>query len=433
MEMQFYPPGNPPFVDSDELRRHALVRRADHRQPGVHRRLRELSTPTVRSRSTSPSSRGTACRPGRRRRRTSDLGTFMPNSETLLMNPGDKITVHMFDAPAPGGGDAFKVVINDLTTHRAASCRPRPPTASRTPRWPTARARRSTSSRSTTRPRPANIIPWAALQTNISTEFETGHWEPCTSLSDPISPNPVDPADTGGTLQRVQRPVRERRPAGQHDRRRPVTRSATTPAIPIPGYDGPGTSTPPDVITGCQDNIFQNGDLDFDGSPYWTEWPTGTRPTIYPSTFRGTVPDHERPAVLAVLLPDRHRAERVDVHGDSATPHPERLHRAAAGAGRVLPVLEPSRSVGGICALEFGNVSAGLGVTDFGKDAQYGTNQFTTLGYPEFIGPVPQQPLPCPTGDGRAGLTGPPASRPGDPFAVRLHTACGKLNRRCGS
>ena len=25
----------------------------------------------------------------------------------------------------------------------------------------------------------ANIIPWAALQTNISTEYETGHFEPC--------------------------------------------------------------------------------------------------------------------------------------------------------------------------------------------------------------------------------------------------------------
>ena len=28
------------------------------------------------------------------------------------------------------------------------------------------------------------------------------------------------------------------------------------------------------------------------------------------------------------------------------------------------------------------------GVRDFGKDAQYGTNQFSRLGYPEFEGPV---------------------------------------------
>ena len=40
------------------------------------------------------------------------------------------------------------------------------------------------------------------------------------------------------------------------------------------------------------------------------------------------------------------------------------------------------------CALEFGNVRSGLGLNDFGKDAQYGTNQFSTLGYFEFEGPV---------------------------------------------
>ena len=53
-----------------------------------------------------------------------------------------------------------------------------------------------------------------------------------------------------------------------------------------PGYDGPGTSTPPDEVTGCEDDVFQNGDLDFDGTPYWpNEWPTGTTVSTHPSTF----------------------------------------------------------------------------------------------------------------------------------------------------
>src|SRR5207302_5868716 len=45
--------------------------------------------------------------------------TFTPNSTTLLMNPGDQISVHMFDAQVPGarrGAKAFEVVLNDLTT-----------------------------------------------------------------------------------------------------------------------------------------------------------------------------------------------------------------------------------------------------------------------------------------------------------------------------
>jgi hypothetical protein len=44
------------------------------------------------------------------------------------------------------------------------------------------------------------------------------------------------------------------------------------------------------------------------------------------------------------------------------------------------------------CQLEFGNVSSGIGVTDLGQEAQYGTNQFNTLGYPQFIGPTRNNP-----------------------------------------
>jgi hypothetical protein len=45
-------------------------------------------------------------------------------------------------------------------------------------------------------------------------------------------------------------------------------------------------------------------------------------------------------------------------------------------------------NVGGTCVLEFGNVSSGFGVNDMGGDAQYGTDQESTLGYAEFLGPV---------------------------------------------
>jgi hypothetical protein len=40
------------------------------------------------------------------------------------------------------------------------------------------------------------------------------------------------------------------------------------------------------------------------------------------------------------------------------------------------------------CTLEFGNVSRGTGVNDFGADAQYGSDLVSTLGYDEFEGPV---------------------------------------------
>ena len=53
------------------------------------------------------------------------------------------------------------------------------------------------------------------------------------------------------------------------------------------------------------------------------------------------------------------------------------------GPGNFYPYWSETE-VSGHCVLEFGNVSSD--VNTFGKDAQYGTNQFETLGYPEFIG-----------------------------------------------
>jgi hypothetical protein len=55
------------------------------------------------------------------------------------------------------------------------------------------------------------------------------------------------------------------------------------------------------------------------------------------------------------------------------------------GPGGFYPYWSQALGNGG-CSLEFGNVSSGFGVTDFGKDAQYGTDQFNQDGYPQFIG-----------------------------------------------
>ncbi len=74
------------------------------------------ATRTARSLRTSRSSRRTACRPGRRARRRRRSQSFTPDSHTLLMNPGDKVRVHIFDPPATGGGHALEVRIDDLTT-----------------------------------------------------------------------------------------------------------------------------------------------------------------------------------------------------------------------------------------------------------------------------------------------------------------------------
>jgi hypothetical protein len=376
MEMQLYPPGEPPFVDSSgcdtthwcaaltidslECTEGFATCNANCEEPVNFAFIQNNGVPTG-----APSPQD------------ANIATFTPNSHTLLMNPGDKIVVHMADAAAPGGGKAFKVTVEDLTQHTSgwmqasaangfantsmANCSGTP--FNFEPEYNTAK--------------PANIIPWAAIRTDVSTEFETGHWESCTSLTEPIS-NPFDPGDTGGTYNECHGPYEK---AGGKDKGSAETADGLCykAGDTHSGYDGAGTSTAPDQATGCQDNYEQNGDLDFDGSPYWTEWPTGTTPGLYPSTFVESYPttggaQYSRFLFQTDIALSEYECTSTTLSGCTVPPD---------GPGNFYPYWSATE-VSGQCVLEFGNVWSD--VNTFGKDAQYGTNQFETLGYPEFIG-----------------------------------------------
>ena len=194
MEMQFYPPGNPPFLDNESC-------------DGTH----WCAAITIDS---LECTQGFAtCNPNCEEPinfayiqtdGVPDPNGVIPDNKTLLMNPGDQLSVHMGNAPAAGGGNAFQVIINDYTTHTSGSMQASAANGfvhtsitdcSQTPynfqpEYNTASA--------------ANTIPWAAIVTNISTEFETGHFEPCTALTSPIGfgiiGNPFDPADPNGSM-----------------------------------------------------------------------------------------------------------------------------------------------------------------------------------------------------------------------------------------
>ena len=99
------------------------------------------------------------------------------------MNPGDSITVRMFDA-AIKGGHALESVETDHTTGQSGfmiasgangfmntdpfSCKGTK--FNFEPEYNTARA--------------ANIIPWGIGPYKINDQFEIGHFEPCTSVSE---------------------------------------------------------------------------------------------------------------------------------------------------------------------------------------------------------------------------------------------------------
>ena len=405
MEMQFYPPGFAPFVngiscdnshwcsaltiDSLECTYGFATCNQNCEEPQNFAFIQRDGIPT------GPAGPGEA-----------DLNTYVQNSQTLLMNPGDRIVVHMFDAPVPGqrGAKAFEVVVDDLTTHQTgfmqasaangfanvsmANCAP---TAFNfQPEYNTARRQ--------------NTSPWGADTGNILTQYETGHWESCTSLTDPME-IAFFSNFTDEDWFTCHGPYEDTAPGGDGG-----TDPEVADASCFPQGDTHGTlHTAPDTTTGCLDNFEQNGDLDFDGTPYWPEWPVSANPTAkLPGSFVEDLPTTGNRQYSAYYIQTDLALSESTCSGSNyangsstpagcAVPAPNspgqfypywsRVSTGGQGSGGY------GNNSGPGCVLEFGNVSSGPGVNDLGKDAQYGTDQQSTLGYPQFIGPI--EPNTC--------------------------------------
>jgi hypothetical protein len=376
MEMQFYPPGFAPFadsiscdnthwcgaltIDSLECTEGFAKCNNDCEEPVNFGFLQTNGVPT------GPPSPQDA-----------NLDTETPNSHTLLMNPGDRIQIHMFDAPVPGGGGAhaFEAQVTDLTTGQTgfmqasakngfqntsiADCSGTPHNFE--PEYNTAAK--------------ANIIPWAALQTNISTQYETGHWEACTSL---------EKAGTF-TFSNGLSDTYYNECIGPYEKDSDSGTPEVSDAFCYPAGDTHGAlHTPPDTVTGCADDLFQNGDLDFDGQPYYADWPLGPSPTDkYPGSFVESLPtsggdQYSQFFIQTDLALSESTCSSTSDEGCSVPP---------PGPGDFYPYWTRLTKDGG-CSLEFGNVHSGAGVNDYGQDAQYGHDLIASLGYPEYEGPV---------------------------------------------
>jgi hypothetical protein len=394
VEMQFYPPGMPPFVDSiscddthwcaaltiDSLECSAgyAVCNGNCEEPVNFGFIQHNGVPT-----------------GPPNPQQSDYQTFTPNGQTLLMNPGDTITVHMFNAPVRGGGGkALEVEVSDLTTHQygfmQASAKngfadTNPQTCDGTPfnfepEFNTAK--------------PGNVGAWGALRTNISTQFETGHWEACTALSEPLSFT-LSNGFTDTTYNSCSGPYES---AGGDE-----SLEAGDAYCYQQGDTHGQQNTAPDEATGCEDNVFQNGDLDFDGQPYYADWPVAVSPTqTLPGSFVQQLPASRES-----------QYQQFQIQTDVAYSEPNCSVAQPTGPGCTVPPQGPGgfypfwsfvqnqgrggnqpasgNGSGAACAIEFGNVTSGPGVNDMGGDAQFGTDQAARLGAPEFQGPI--QPL----------------------------------------
>ena len=327
-----------------------------------------------------------------------NVHTFLPNAHTLMINPGDALAVSISDPP-----QGFTTTIRDLTTHQTGTM-----TASAANGFMNTNIADCTGTPFTfhaeySTARQQNQVPWAALEGGVLMQQEIGHSEVCNSVtnqdpftfsttySDPkvfdtclggsegpgkTGEGPCDPntgicqnPSTEGPNGPVARPTNDFNSGANCEFAdgncfQKGTRPVTIDSVP---------ATESSDANQCFDNRYQNGDLDFDGLSYQASaWPDGTR--NHPAAFEYAGP------FMTSGKPYQQIQFETNVGAS------EILCNTATGAGCTVPPrgskfypfwslsLHPapfgSQRTG--CAWNFGNVLPNTFKT-LGKDAQYGT------------------------------------------------------------
>jgi hypothetical protein len=367
LELQFYPPGFPPFVDGlscdgthwcaaltiDSLECTAGFTVCNNNciEPVNFAFVQANGVPT------GPPSPQEA-----------NLATVTPNRSTLLMNPGDSLKIRIFDNRKAG---ALETRIEDRSTGQTGFML----ASARNGFMGTSIAdcsgvRQSFQPLYSTASR-VNQGGWAAA--NINVAYEIGHFVPCTAVKG-FAPVPVgsyaDPAwkFCRGPYESAGPP--DGTPASGEPNDAPCFKAGDT--------HGPLHSAP-DLVTGCT-----GGDLDYDGTPYWRDWPATVTPGMFPSplTERQPVTAGGRYPKMQFLTDNPATNNRCDpAHPvNCVVPPPQ-------APGHFYPYWTLARAGGG-CVWEFGQMRNG---NSFGKDKQYGT--FTTaLGLAEDASKVMHNP-----------------------------------------
>ena len=327
-----------------------------------------------------------------------NVHTFLPNAHTLMINPGDTLAVSISDPP-----QGFTTTIRDLTTHQTGTM-----TASAANGFMNTNIADCTGNPFTfhaeySTAKQQNQVPWAALEGGVLMQQEIGHSEVCSSVKnqDPFTfsttysdPQVFDTCVGGseGPGQTGEGPCDPNTGICQN----PSTEGPNGPvACPTNNFKSGANcefadgncfqkGTRPVTIDGvpvtessdanqCFDNRYQNGDLDFDGLSYQASaWPNGTR--NHPTAFEYAGPFQ----ASGKLYPQIQFETNVGAS--------EILCDTATGAGCTVPPqgskfypfwsLSPLFPALGshltACVWNFGNVLPHTSNT-FGKDAQYGT------------------------------------------------------------
>ena len=301
--------------------------------------------------------------------------TFTPDpSKDLFMASGDQIAVTMHDTP-----NGLQTTINDQTSGESGSMTASPAngfaqmqydaTGTSCNAIPYAFHPMYSTTSSATR------VPWAAHSYNVAFSDEIGHLQTCTG---PI-PVPATQFGVDATGNAVSCPAGDTENAG------------TSAASPTDGDDDfcfPGSEALVFHVAACTDT-----NTGFDGLDYQPVWPDGS--ALHPTSFKFSSPltgaNFDRPYSQVAFEADLPRIEstcnRATGAGCTLIPTTDAGTPAAFYPFFTTVAAPQGEDQGGnsngqgddqgkTCVWQFGNVTPGT-ISDFGKNAEYGTLLYT--------------------------------------------------------
>ena len=259
-----------------------------------------------------------------------------------------------------------------------------------------------------------NQVPWAALEGGVLMQQEIGHFESCSRVGGGSIGLPFDPAASWTCKGGIEKGSPGEGPCTQTGCVNATTQGGKPCPINLPNGatncefsdatcipEGPRTVTLGGVaatwswpVAGCEQNLTQNGDLDFDGNSYIPDWPDGS--SKHPTSFKyaGPFDAHGNPYPTIQFETDLAASEiSCDVvTGVGCTAPPQ-------GAA-FYPYWTLGSSSGGDartsdgqsdCVWNFGNTIPGTTINAFGGTAEYGTPNVA-----RFAGTIISPELPNP-------------------------------------
>lgn len=247
---------------------------------------------------------------------SSTLATFTPNAQTLRMNQGDIVEMTIHDTP-----DGLLNRVEDKTTRQSGFM-----VASAANGFQSLDVNTCAPTNFSFHPefstaKFGNFLPWGPAQLNIGFASEIGHFTPGIN--------------------------------GDND-----------------GDDAPCFSGP--VVAGCYDFPF---DKDFDGTSYLPDWPDGTTNTPTPLQIRSALGNGIGPVSSPKGKNDYDHPYGTFIF-DTAVLASELVVGICCSippSGATFYPFYAQSNFDGHCTLTIGNDIRGATVNDFGRDAQYGT------------------------------------------------------------